>query len=142
MADIHRPRVTSSPTGAGRRRALPAPTWIRLSVIIGIALTLSVFVSIVASRSRWRGAFFGTHAPKNVLLVSIDTLRADHVGCYGYREALTPHLDGVAASGLRLEQASTSVPLTLPAHSSLMTGTFPAWHGVRDNGGFYLAQDQ
>ena len=46
------------------------------------------------------------------------------------------------ASGLRFEQATTVVPLTLPAHSSLMTGTFPGWHGVRDNGGFYLGDDQ
>ena len=76
-----------------------------------------------------------------MLLISIDTVRADHIGCYGYAGALTPRLDALAASGLQFERATTSVPLTLPAHSSLMTGTFPAWHGVRDNGGFYLAPD-
>jgi arylsulfatase A-like enzyme/Tfp pilus assembly protein PilF len=80
--------------------------------------------------------------PRNLLLISIDTLRADHLGCYGYSAAQTPRIDALAASGLRFAQATTVVPLTLPAHSSLMTGTFPAWHGVRDNGGFYLGDDQ
>src|SRR5256885_1834214 len=78
----------------------------------------------------------------NVLLVTIDTLRADHVGSYGYAAAQTPALDGLAARGLRFTQATTVAPLTLPAHASLMTGTFPAYHGVRDNGGFYVGDDQ
>jgi choline-sulfatase len=90
----------------------------------------------------WQARLPGAKPARNVLLVSIDTLRADHVGCYGYRDALTPRLDGLAASGLRFERATTTVPLTLPAHSSLMTGAFPEWHGVRDNGGFYLGNDQ
>ena len=78
----------------------------------------------------------------NVLLITIDTLRADHVGSYGYAAAQTPALDRLAARGLRFAHATTVAPLTLPAHSSLMTGTFPAFHGVRDNGGFYLGDDQ
>jgi arylsulfatase A-like enzyme/tetratricopeptide (TPR) repeat protein len=78
----------------------------------------------------------------NVLLVTVDTLRADHLGSYGYAAAQTPALDRLAARGLRFAQAATVAPLTLPAHSSLMTGTFPAYHGVRDNGGFYLGDDQ
>jgi arylsulfatase A-like enzyme/Tfp pilus assembly protein PilF len=77
-----------------------------------------------------------------VLLVSLDTLRADRLGSYGYAAALTPRLDGLAARGLRFARATTVVPLTLPAHSSLFTGTFPARHGVRDNGGFYLPDEQ
>jgi arylsulfatase A-like enzyme/tetratricopeptide (TPR) repeat protein len=81
-------------------------------------------------------------APENVLLVSIDTLRADHLGCYGYGPAETPTLDALAKKGLRFEHAATVTPLTLPAHCSLMTGKFPAAHGVRDNGGFYLGDDQ
>jgi arylsulfatase A-like enzyme/Tfp pilus assembly protein PilF len=81
-------------------------------------------------------------APRNVLLVTIDTLRADHVGAYGYAAAQTPRLDALAASGMRFERATTVAPLTLPVHSSLLTGTFPAWHGVRDNGGFYLGDEQ
>jgi arylsulfatase A-like enzyme/Tfp pilus assembly protein PilF len=86
----------------------------------------------------------GILAPKagNLLLVSIDTLRADHLGSYGYAAAQTPRLDALARSGLRFARATTVMPLTLPAHASLLTGTFPAWHGVRDNGGFYLGDDQ
>src|SRR5438309_11982578 len=80
--------------------------------------------------------------PANLLLVSIDTLRPDHLGCYGYASAQTTVLDGLARSGLRFTQATTVVPLTLPAHCSLLTGTFPAHHGVRDNGGFYLGEEQ
>lgn len=77
----------------------------------------------------------------NVLIVSIDTIRADRVGSYGYAGARTPTLDALAARGLRFRQASTVMPLTLPAHASLLTGTFPAFHGVRDNGGFYLSDE-
>jgi len=80
--------------------------------------------------------------PRNLLLLSLDTLRADRVGSYGYGPAQTPQLDALARRGLRFAQATTVVPLTLPAHSSLFTGTFPAWHGVRDNGGFYLDEEQ
>jgi arylsulfatase A-like enzyme/tetratricopeptide (TPR) repeat protein len=94
------------------------------------------------SSPRWARRLLPQRAPRNLLLVSIDTLRADHLGCYGYRPAQTPRLDGLARSGLLFSKATTVVPLTLPAHSSLMTGTFPAWHGVRDNGGFYLGDEQ
>jgi len=80
--------------------------------------------------------------PRNLLLVSLDTVRADHLGSYHHAAAQTPQIDALAASGLRFEHATTVVPLTLPAHSSLLTGTFPGWHGVRDNGGFYLGDDQ
>lgn len=85
---------------------------------------------------------FGPRGPVNLLLVSLDTVRADRLGCYQYAAAQTPYIDELAKSGLRFERATTVVPLTLPAHSSLMTGTFPGWHGVRDNGGFYLDDDQ
>jgi arylsulfatase A-like enzyme/Tfp pilus assembly protein PilF len=84
----------------------------------------------------------GPKGPRNLLLVSLDTVRADHLGSYHYQQAQTPRIDALAASGLRFEHAATVTPLTLPAHSSLMTGTFPTWHGVRDNGGIYLHDDQ
>ena len=74
----------------------------------------------------------------NLLLISIDTLRADHLGCYGAASAVTPNLDALAASGVRFEHAFTVAPLTLPAHVSLMTGLYPAHHGVRHNGLFAL----
>jgi arylsulfatase A-like enzyme/Tfp pilus assembly protein PilF len=97
---------------------------------------------VALARPRFARSVFSPNKPKHLLVVSIDTLRADRLGSYGYAAAQTPRLDALAGSGLRFAQATTVVPLTLPAHSSLMTGTFPAWHGVRDNGGFYLGEDQ
>jgi choline-sulfatase len=118
------------PTGAKR---------VALVAALGVALLVGW---TALTRPRWAQRVFPPTVPRNLLLISLDTLRADHVGCYGYAAAQTPRLDALARSGLRFETATTVVPLTLPAHSSLMTGTFPAWHGVRDNGGFYLGDDQ
>jgi choline-sulfatase len=107
-----------------------------------ILAAAAVVAGLWVERARLSRAWPGSGRPANVLLISIDTLRADHVGAYGYPAARTPTLDALAARGLRFTHASTVTPLTLPAHASLMTGTFPAWHGVRDNGGFYVADDQ
>lgn len=74
----------------------------------------------------------------NVLLVTIDTLRADRLGAYGSTRGLTPTFDRLAAEGLRFASAYAHVPLTLPSHASLMTGGYPTRHGVRDNGAFRL----
>lgn len=75
----------------------------------------------------------------DVLLVTIDTLRADYVGCYGSRKVSTPHLDALAREGTRFTRAVSEVPLTLPAHSSLLTGLYPLATGVRDNLGYVLS---
>ena len=72
----------------------------------------------------------------NVLLVTIDTLRADRVGAYGSPLGITPTLDRFAAEGLRYEVARAHVPLTLPSHATVMTGRYPFANGVRDNGSF------
>ncbi|MCU1383482.1 MAG: hypothetical protein JWL71_2179 [Acidobacteria bacterium] len=74
----------------------------------------------------------------NVLLVTIDTLRADRVGAYGSRAGLTPRLDELARTGLRFEHTYAHVPLTLPSHASLMTASYPTRNGVHDNGTFRL----
>jgi choline-sulfatase len=89
-----------------------------------------------AWQNGWRGR--AASGPPSVLLVSVDTLRADRLGSYGYTAATTPVLDRLAARGLRFAQAATVAPLTLPAHTSLLSGTFPTFHGVRDNGSFYV----
>jgi len=70
----------------------------------------------------------------NVLLISIDTLRADHLGCYGYRPSVSPAMDRLARESVVFDRVFTPVPLTLPAHASLLTGLYPATHGVHDNG--------
>ncbi len=76
--------------------------------------------------------------PLNIVLVTADTLRADKLGCYGNTRIRTPNIDRMAEEGVLFENATTVVPLTLPAHSSIFTGTYPMYHGVRDNGGYYL----
>ena len=78
----------------------------------------------------------------NLLLITLDTTRADHIGCYGYPQIKTPNIDGLAAEGILFQNATSQCPLTLPSHSSMFTGTYPSFHGVRDNGGFYLEEDQ
>ena len=77
----------------------------------------------------------------NVLLITLDTTRADRIGSYGYAAAATPNLDRLAAAGVRFEQALAPAPLTSPSHASLMTGRQPYTHGVRNNGHFTLADD-
>jgi hypothetical protein len=109
--------------------------------VAGLALTVGLAVSIGYPAVR-DALGRRAHRPLNLLLISIDTLRADHLGSYGYGPARTRHLDALAARGLRFAQATTVAPLTLPAHASLMTGTFPGFNGVRDNGGFYLPDGQ
>lgn len=109
---------------------------------VALAVAALTVVGLLAVRSPFFKRSARGRATRNILLISIDTLRADRLGSYGYASAQTPNLDALAGSGWRFEQATTVVPLTLPAHSSLMTGTFPGWHGVRDNGGFYLGEDQ
>jgi arylsulfatase A-like enzyme/Flp pilus assembly protein TadD len=74
----------------------------------------------------------------SVILVTLDTTRADHLGCYGAARAATPTLDALARGGVRFEQALSPAPLTLPAHTSLLSGRVPRRHGVRDNAGFKL----
>jgi arylsulfatase A-like enzyme/Flp pilus assembly protein TadD len=74
----------------------------------------------------------------NVLLVTIDTLRADRLGCYGYRSIETPNLDRLAQRGTLFENAVAQAPLTAPSHASIMTGLYPTRHKVRDTGGFVL----
>jgi arylsulfatase A-like enzyme/Tfp pilus assembly protein PilF len=74
----------------------------------------------------------------NVLLITIDTLRADRVGAFGGPAGLTPSLDRLASEGVRLTRAYTAAPLTLPAHASILTATSPPVHGLRTNGLFRL----
>ncbi len=70
----------------------------------------------------------------NVALITLDTLRADRVGCYGYDRVRTPALDSLAAAGVRFTDAVTPAPMTLPAHATIHTGKYPPGHGARDNG--------
>ncbi|MCP4710269.1 MAG: tetratricopeptide repeat protein [Planctomycetes bacterium] len=79
---------------------------------------------------------------RQVILISIDTCRADHLSCYGFDRPTTPHIDELAGQGVLFERAFSPAPLTLPAHCSLLTGTYPPYHQVHDNFGYKLGDSQ
>jgi arylsulfatase A-like enzyme/Tfp pilus assembly protein PilF len=113
------------------------PAWIRGRGSLLLAVTLLAFGVVFALV--WQGQRARSW---NVLLVTFDTTRADHIGSYGNSRIQTPTLDGLAASGLRFANAYTAVPITAPSHSTILTGRYPISHGVRDNGLFVLGKDQ
>ena len=104
----------------------------RLGFIGSSALVLLALAGPTRSRNQQasRDSTFGP-AP-SVLLITLDTVRADHIGCYGYSRIKTPALDGLAADGVRFENAYAQVPITLPSHAAILTGTYPMLNGVRD----------
>ncbi len=76
--------------------------------------------------------------PINVVLITLDTVRADHLHCYGYEKIKTPNIDAIAQQGVLFEKAVAQAPLTQPSHASMFTGTNPNVNQVRNNGGFAL----
>ncbi|MCZ6817332.1 MAG: sulfatase-like hydrolase/transferase, partial [Planctomycetota bacterium] len=126
--------------GRNRRRdARPAPdrpprprVWWRRPRVAVIVVTL-----VVAGCAVWWWRSSASSRPPDILLISVDTLRADHLGCYGYG-LRTPNIDRLAAEGVVFEAAMAPVPLTLPSHASMLTGLIPPRHGVRANGDFRL----
>ncbi len=72
-------------------------------------------------------------AIRHVVLISLDTCRADYLSCYGYAQPTTPHIDALAKQGYLFSHAMTPIPLTLPAHTSMLTGTIPPHHGKHEN---------
>src|SRR6266436_4429850 len=76
--------------------------------------------------------FAASNTAPNVVVITIDTLRADHLGCYGYKQIRTPNIDALAADGARFERAYTAVPVTLPSHTVMFTGTYPMLSGMHD----------
>lgn len=80
-------------------------------------------------------------AKPSLLLVTLDTTRADHIGAYGHESAKTPTIDRLAEQGVRFTQAYATVPLTTPSHASIMTGLYPTRHGIRNNGDATLSDE-
>jgi arylsulfatase A-like enzyme/Tfp pilus assembly protein PilF len=93
------------------------------------------FAALLALLAPWlfHSCFKPRPAIRNVLLISIDTLRADHLSAYGFPRPTTPNIDAVAREGVLFKNVHTPVPMTLPAHVSMLTGTLPPTHGLRDN---------
>ncbi len=78
--------------------------------------------------------------PPNVVVITMDTTRADHLGCYGYTNIRTPRIDALAADGVLFEEAFSVQPVTLPSHCSIFTGKYPFHNGVRDNNIYKLSE--
>jgi len=83
-------------------------------------------------------AAFSAKDVRNIILISLDTTRASHLGCYGYSRKTSPNVDALAADGVLFNHAIAPVPLTLPSHSTTMTGTTPYYHNVHDNDNYRL----
>jgi choline-sulfatase len=106
----------------------------RAAAAVGLALAVAAASSSGCSRFRDRlGGAPPPAAARNLVLVTIDTLRADRLGCYGNRSVETPNLDRMSREGAMAVQSSVHVPLTRPSHVSIFTGLHPAEHGIRDN---------
>jgi arylsulfatase A-like enzyme/Flp pilus assembly protein TadD len=116
----------------------PSPLHVAMTVAIGrCACLLAAFVlgTLVSACAGDSGRFEQINVPaEHLVLITIDTLRADRVGAYGYVPAQTPAIDRLAREGARFTNAFSTAPITLPAHASLLTGRYPPGHGSRHNG--------
>jgi arylsulfatase A-like enzyme/predicted Zn-dependent protease len=122
------------PSGKPARRV--SRPWLIGGIAIGlVAAAIVLFFDFrIGERFTARGSWKGL----NLVVITVDTLRADRLGAYGFADIRTPAIDSLAANGVLFENCITPAPLTLPAHTSLFTGTYPLHHGVRDNGGFVV----
>ena len=136
-----------SPSGHPPLKPLPSREGGRLVArrshrFLIIAVVCFVFVSIVTAifirRKETNFARLRGEREFNCILITVDTLRADRLGCYGFPRIETPTIDGFAGRGVKFEKCIAQTPLTLPSHTSLFTGTYPFFHGIRDNGGFVV----
>jgi arylsulfatase A-like enzyme/Tfp pilus assembly protein PilF len=109
-------------------------------ILFALLILGGTLVFILKSRNSDVRNLAGKFKNFNVMLITIDTLRADHLPSYGYTHVKTPHLDELAGKSLLFKEAFAHVPLTLPSHTSILTGLLPIRHGVRDNGGYILDQ--
>ena len=102
------------------------------------ALVLAVFLAGCRRSSEKSLTSIGSFPVAPVIVISIDTLRADHLPAYGYRAVETPNIDALRRDGVLFTRAWSHVPLTLPSHATLLTGVLPAENGVRDNIGYRI----
>jgi choline-sulfatase len=145
------PPEKAKPGTAGSKDRSRVPSrlvwWIALVVVLAglaIAGTRLLRRSTPGSSPASVSSELGERSSSNnlsLLIITLDTTRADRIGAYGFGDIETPNLDRLAREGVLFEQAESVAPLTLPAHSSIFTGRFPPSHGVRDNGGFYLGEE-
>lgn len=132
MARPRRPK-----TSATAARSNPATPKKRRWSVPTILVVVAMLVAGAAVRWLWVPAPAGP-----VILISIDTLRADHLAAYGYTKGRTPNIDALVRDSVVFERAYAHAPQTLPSHTSILTGQLPFEHGVRDNIGFTVKPDQ
>jgi choline-sulfatase len=107
----------------------------RNSILIGFCTLAALSLVACVSYSKQESSAVASPSPYiNVVLITLDTVRADHLHCYGNTNIKTPVIDGLARNGVLFEEAVTQTPLTEPSHASILTGTNPNVHRVRDNG--------
>ena len=128
------------PSGRGGREHTRSAGPFRGRIVLALAIAAALLIAggMVYRSTRTEVAAGG--ARQNILLITLDTTRADHLGSYGFTRARTRYLDRLAAEGVRFEWAFSPAPITLPAHASIFTGLYPFEHGVRNNGNFYLGE--
>ncbi|HEV3139182.1 MAG TPA: sulfatase-like hydrolase/transferase [Vicinamibacterales bacterium] len=110
----------------------------RRAAVVGLTLAAALAAAVIAARTRTAQS----RANGAVVLISIDTLRADHLPIYGYRGVRTPAIDALAADGVVFDNAYAHAPQTLPSHASILSGRLPFETGVRDNVGFTIGRDE
>jgi arylsulfatase A-like enzyme/tetratricopeptide (TPR) repeat protein len=149
MSKKKKSRRKKKPQGAtGPRKTIqaPPPKAVAPRPYLKIGAAAAALLVVAAA------AFFLIPRPKktpvvrdgnlNVVLITLDTMRADRLGCYGYAQGRTPNLDAIARNGVMFSNAYAQVPLTLPSHASIMTGLNPAAHGVHNNGTYALSSER
>ena len=107
----------------------------KIIFIITILLIALAFIFIFMGRER-------KTLDLNIMIITLDTTRPDHIGCYGNKNVKTPNIDWIANRGIRFENCYVPAPLTLPSHCSLFTGKYPLGHYVRNNGTYFLNQNE
>src|SRR6185295_215880 len=95
----------------------------------GLALRGVLALALLAAAC---GSHPSSDRPRNLVLISLDTLRPDHLSCYGHTPETSPAIDALAARGVRFADVTSAAPWTLPSHTSMFTGLYPSHHGVKD----------
>ncbi len=109
--------------------------------IAGVVIVIAIVFYVLVGKRIVRVSDRQQLKELNVILITLDTLRVDYVSAYGKGKANTPAMDGVAGEGVLFERCIAQTPLTLPSHTSILSGSYPLYHQIRDNGGFLVPQN-
>ena len=135
LAQKPQPQKVEEKTAPGKKPKKKKLYLFASFLLLLVAATLVIFSFLIPRKKVIKDSSL------NVLLVTLDTTRTDRLGCYGYQKAKTQNLDSIAANGVLFMNAYCQVPLTTPSHCSILTGTYPLYHQVRNNGNYSLSPD-